>query len=41
MELVPIKELAENMGSGMYKSAITLQAWFWYLRHIKKSRLSH
>ena len=36
MELVSIKELTENMGSGMYNSAITLQAWFWYLRYIKK-----
>lgn len=33
MELVPVKELEEQMGTGMYNSAITIQAWFWYLRY--------
>ena len=33
MELVPEEELAREIGTGPYNSAITLQAWFWYLRH--------
>ena len=33
MELVPVAELAKEMGQGMYNSAISIQAWFWYLRH--------
>lgn len=36
MELMPIKEVAENIGRGMFNSAITIQAWFWYLRHTGK-----
>ena len=32
MELVPVKELEEKMGKGMYDSAITIQAWNWYLQ---------
>lgn len=32
MELIPLDELESEMGTGMYNSAITLQAWFWYLR---------
>ncbi len=33
IELVPLKELAGNIGMGMYNSAITIQAWFWFLKH--------
>ena len=33
MELVPVKELDEQMGLGMYNSAITIQAWYWFLKH--------
>jgi len=32
MELVPVKELEEQMGTGMYNSAITIQAWYWFLK---------
>ncbi len=39
VELVPIKELAKSMGKGMYNSAITIQAWFWYLKYKDKIRL--
>ncbi|MBB6482148.1 NUDIX hydrolase [Spirochaeta isovalerica] len=37
MELVPVEELAAEIGTGPYNSAITLQAWFWYLRHRGKA----
>jgi ADP-ribose pyrophosphatase len=33
MELLPVRDVAENMGKGMFNSAITVQAWFWYLRY--------
>ena len=33
MELVPVREVAEEMGTGMYNSAITIQAWYWYLKY--------
>ncbi|MCP4180111.1 MAG: NUDIX hydrolase [bacterium] len=36
VELVPIGELASEIGNGEYNSAITIQAWFWYLRHIDR-----
>lgn len=36
MELIPVKELADQMGTGMFNSAITIQSWFWFLRHREK-----
>jgi len=36
MELVPVQEISDQMGMGMYNSAITVQAWFWYLKHKDK-----
>jgi 8-oxo-dGTP pyrophosphatase MutT (NUDIX family) len=36
MELIPVSEVAESIGKGMFNSAITIQAWFWYLRHKKE-----
>lgn len=32
MELIPIYEVEKEIGTGMFNSAITVQAWFWYLR---------
>ena len=36
MELVPIDLVAKEMGTAMYNSAITIQAWFWFLKHREK-----
>lgn len=33
MELIPVEQLKGEIGTGPFNSAITLQAWFWYLRY--------